>query len=334
MAAMARSEPELRRDPFTGRWVWFVPQRLGRPSDWVRAPTSTAAPSEPGVVARDARECPFCPGHEARTPPEIWALRADPDDPTSWQIRVIPNKYPINDSHELIVETPHHGLDLADLPEAHLVRLLNVYRARFEARAREGRWRFVALFKNHGRGAGATRVHAHAQLLGLPVVPPLVREELRRARRALARTGRCPYCATLERELQTGERLVDRDEHVVAWAPYASRMALECWLLPRRHRADFRDASPQELAALARLLGRTLKRLKRAVPEGAYAYNFYLHTLPVGPEGAHPEHADSYHWHLEIVPRLGRLAGLEWGTGLYVNPVLPEEAARQLREAL
>ncbi len=324
----SQTEPELRRDPFTGRRVWFVPGRIGRPSDWVR----TAAPSD--AVARDAKDCPFCPGHEDQTPPEIWALRDDPDDPTSWRIRVIPNKYPINEAHELIIETPQHGLDLADLPEEHLALMIEAYKRRFEARAREGRWRTIALFKNHGRGAGATRIHPHAQLIGLPFVPPLLRTELRRAWQAHRRRGRCLYCETLKQELPGGERIVDQNEHFVAWSPYAARMALECWLLPRRHQADFLEISPHEMRALAQLLGYTLRRLKAVLPEWAYAYNFYLHTLPVSAARAHPQQAESYHWHIEIVPRLGRLAGLEWGTGLYVNPVFPEEAARLLREAL
>jgi UDPglucose--hexose-1-phosphate uridylyltransferase len=319
-------ELELRRDPFTGRQVWFVPSRIGRPSDWVR--------TAPSAAARDAQDCPFCPGHEDQTPPEIWALRDDPDDPASWQIRVIPNKYPLSEAHELIIETPQHGLDLADLSEGHLALVIEAYKRRFEARAREGRWRTIALFKNHGRGAGATRVHPHAQLVGLPFVPPLLRAELSRAWQVHRRRGRCLYCETLEHELQGQERIVDRNEHFVAWSPYAARMSLECWLLPRRHRADFLEISPHEMRALAQLLGRTLKRLKAVLPERAYAYNFYLHTLPLSAAHVHPQQAESYHWHFEIVPRLGRLAGLEWGTGLYVNPVFPEEAARLLRDAL
>ena len=316
---------ELRRDPFTGRRVWFVPGRSGRPSDWI--PKGEAAP-------KDAEDCPFCPGHEDRTPPEIYALRDDPADLTSWRIRVIPNKYPISESHELIIETPEHDVDLADLSQAHLAEIVTVYRDRMTARARDGRWRSLALFKNHGRPAGASRAHPHAQLIGLPFVPPLIRVELQQARRAYRRRNRCLYCETIEREIQTGERVIELAERFVVWSPYAARMSLECWVLPRRHTADFLAIKPEEIASLACLLGRTLRRLKAILPPRAYAYNFYVHMLPVSAAHAHPEQAQSYHWHLEIVPRLGRLAGLEWGTGLYVNPVFPEEAARMLRNAL
>jgi UDPglucose--hexose-1-phosphate uridylyltransferase len=316
---------ELRRDPFTGRRVWFVPGRSGRPSDWI--PKGDAAP-------KDAKDCPFCPGHEDQTPPEIWALRDDPHDVTSWRIRVIPNKYPISGAHELILETPKHGADLADLPQTQLAEIITVYRDRMAAHAGEGRWRYLSLFKNHGWPAGASRAHPHAQLVGLPFVPPLVRLELQRARRAYRRRNRCLYCETIEREIRLKDRVIELDERFVVWSPYAARMSLECWLLPRRHAADFLAIESEEILSLARLLGRTLRRLKTLLPPRAYAYNFYVHTLPVSSARAHPEQAESYHWHIEIVPRLGRLAGLEWGTGLYLNPLFPEEAARMLREAL
>lgn len=243
---MERQEGELRQDLFTERAVWYIPGRIGRPSDWV----PLAQPK-----ADERKDCPFCPGHEGETPPEIWALRPEGGEPNApgWEIRVIPNKYPIGKAHELILETPQHGADLPDLSLKHLRRLMGVYRERLAALAQQG-WAYVALFKNHGRGAGATRIHPHTQVVGLPLVPPLLEEELRCARRFFARRGECLYCKTLAEEGDGGERVVFRNGEFLVWCPYASRMSFECWIVPLSHAADFRALEPSQEEALAEAL--------------------------------------------------------------------------------
>ena len=316
---------ELRRDLFTERAVWYIPGRIGRPSDWV----PLAQPKE-----NEERECPFCPGHEGETPPEIWALRPRGGEPNTpgWRIRVIPNKYPISETHELIVETPRHGADLPDLSLEHLMHVVEVYRERLTALSEDPRWEYVSLFKNHGRGAGATRIHPHSQVVGLPLVPPLMEEELRCARRFYEQQQRCLYCETLRDELERGERVVFRNAEVAVWCPYASRMSFECWIVPLQHAADFRTLMPPQGEALAEALRKALGALRRVWPSPRpFSYNFYLHTAPTQPA---PNVEREYHWHFEILPRLGRLAGLEWGTELYANPVPPEVAAERLRAAL
>ncbi len=320
------SSPELRQDLFTERAVWYIPGRIGRPSDWVPR-------AQPEEGEEPGRGCPFCPGHEEETPPEVWALRPEGDANTpGWQIRVVPNKYPIGEAHELIVETPQHGADLPDLPLEHLGDVVEAYRERLTALSEDERWEYVSLFKNHGRGAGATRIHPHSQMVGLPLVPPLIEEELRCARRFYDRERRCPYCHTLAEELARGERVVFRNGEMVVWSPYAARMSFECWILPLSHAADFRALAPSQAEALAEALQKALAAVRRVWPSPRpFAYNFYLHTAPTRPD---PSVERAYHWHLEVLPRLGRLAGLEWGTGLYANPVPPEVAAEKLRAAL
>jgi len=319
-----RQEAELRRDRFTERAVWYIPGRIGRPSDWV----PLAQPKED-----DRKDCPFCPGHEGETPPEVWALRPEGGAPNApgWEIRVIPNKYPIGEAHELIIETPQHNADFPDLPLEHLRRVMEAYRERLAALS-QGGWEYVALFKNHGRGAGATRIHPHSQIVGLPLIPPLLEEELRCAQRFFEREGKCLYCKTLGEELDRGERVVFRNEEFVVWCPFVSRMSFECWIAPLSHAADFRTLSSSQGKALAEALQRALEGLRRVWPSPRpFSYNFYLHTAP---SRLSTEIEREYHWHFEVLPRLGRLAGLEWGTGLYANPITPEEAARRLREAL
>lgn len=317
---------ELRVDRLTGRRVLFVSGRVARPRDF----------SEGDHRAASQEDCPFCEGHELQTPKEIWALRQGLPDAAGWQIRVVPNRYPISEDHELIIETSAHDADICNLPLAHVEEIIRVYRLRMEALSHKGRWSYLALFKNHGSAAGTSRAHPHSQLVGLSSVPPLIEKELKIAQQFHHERGCCLYCELIERELELKERVIEANEHLLIWSPQVARVPFECWILPRRHQPDFRALSDREAAALASALQQTLRRIRRALSGLDYAYNYYLHTAPLLPSGdaGSKSVARSYHWHLEIIPRLGRLAGLEWGTELYVNPLLPEEAAHKLRHAL
>lgn len=312
---------ELRTDELTGRRVLFAAGRTQRPSDFV-----SATPQR--------ESCPFCPGQEDQTPKEIWALRKGLPNTSNWQIRVIPNKYPISEIHELIIETPHHDRDLPDLPLAQVKNVIDTYRQRLEARSQNRYCRYLSLFKNYGPEAGATRAHPHAQLVGLPFIPALVQTELRLAHEAHRRQGSCIYCQRISRELKSGERIVERDRHLVVWSPYAARTPFECWILPRAHNHDFCTLSPAQMTSLAHMLRHTLLRLRRVLND--FAYNYYVHTAPLPSRhtASSTTLGRSYHWHLEILPRLSKMAGLEWSTGLYVNAMAPEESARLLRDAL
>jgi len=338
---------ELRHDPLSRRWVVIAGERSARPNDFE---PSAAAPAGPEA-------CPFCEGHEAETPPEISALRPEGSTPNGpgWNVRVIPNRYPalaiegqpdrrgvgIYDrmhgigAHEVIVESPRHDLDLPDQPLEHVEAVLSVCRDRIVDLMRDGRFKYVLLFKNHGEAAGASLVHPHTQIIATPVTPRAVAVELETSRIHLETKERCLYCDLITQELEDGRRLVTVNEHFVAFTPYASRFAFEVVLAPRRHAHEFGEIPPGLMAPLAATLVDVLKRLKlllRDVP-----YNFVLHTAPN--TNAMPRRAHHYttlpydwHWHFEILPRLTRVAGFEWGTGFHINPTPPEEAARLLRE--
>jgi UDPglucose--hexose-1-phosphate uridylyltransferase len=331
--------PELRQDPVTSRWVILSPQRAERPYDYASV-----------VLPRAASACPFCPGHEAETPPEILAPRPDgsaPDTP-GWTLRVVPNRYPalgregepergseglygrLNGvgAHEVIIESPDHGCGLAQLAPEQVAAVLAACRRRMADLDADPRLRYVLIFENRGAPAGASLEHPHAQLLATPIVPLQVQEELDGARRYFDLEQRCVFCDIVAQELEPGggRRLVLARGGYVALAPYASRFSYETWILPAAHAPAFERGDAAQDAALAEVLGETLRRLERVLPR--LAYNLVLHTAPC--RSLQLEH---YHWHVEILPRLAEFAGFEWGSGFFINPTPPEEAAAALRGA-
>jgi UDPglucose--hexose-1-phosphate uridylyltransferase len=293
-------------------------------------------------------QCPFCPGHEAMTPHEVLAYRQDGSAPNApgWELRVVPNKFPALQvegtldregegmfdrmngigAHEVIIETPHHERSLAAMSEPEIERVLWAYRERILDLKRDGRLRHILVFKNHGAAAGATLEHTHSQLIALPIVPDIVRAELDGARRHFEVKERCVFCDIVHEDLRDGRRIIQENADIVALAPYAPRFAFETWLLPRHHGARFEEAPRHEYESLARLLKSVLQRMDRALESPPY--NLIVHTSPFSEETA-----DVYHWHVEIMPKLTRVAGFEWGTGFYINPTSPEEAAQVLRSA-
>lgn len=308
---------DVREGRLSPRRVIVAEKRGQRPSDWVRRDEE-----------KTDQDCPFCVGHEPETPPEVWALREEATraNAPGWQVRVVPNKYPIIGPHELIIETPHHDADLPDLSPHEAERVLHAYQERLTVVAGQDGVVCPALFKNVGRAAGASRAHLHSQLIGLPFVPPSIESELAMAATHQATTGNCLYCDTIAEELDRDENVIWADEDFLVWSPQAAMAPYECWILPREHEADFRPIDADRRDALAGLLARTLRALY-GIFEGRFAYNYFLHTAPLS---ASPLQTDGFHWHLEILPRLGTPAGLEWGSGVYVNAVPPERAAQEL----
>ena len=332
--------PELRRDPVVGSWVIVATDRARRPSDYRIEHT---APIGGGV-------CPFCSGNEERTPREVHACRPH-DGPAArsgapgWKTRVFPNKFPalmvegdldrsgdgIYDrmngigAHEVIVETPDHGRQLHDLDEAELGLVIDAWRARVIDLRKDIRFRYVLVFKNHGAAAGVSIEHTHSQLIALPTVPKHVADELLGAAEHYSHKERCIYCDIVRQELTQRARLIHENQDFIVLAPWASRFPFETWILPRRHRSSFEETPAAELHQLANALRTALRKLQRALDDPPY--NFVVHTAPLRQgEMAH------YHWHIEIVPTLTRPAGFEMGSGYYINPTPPEEAARFLRE--
>lgn len=330
--------PELRKDPVVGRWVIIATDRAKRPSDFIREK----------VVIRGSRLCPFCPGNESKTPPEVFAVRNNGSarDAPGWWVRVVPNKFPalgieggmnrqgeglydkMNGigAHEVIIETPDHQAILATLPHGQVESVLRTYRERIQDLKRDRRFKYILVFKNHGEAAGALLEHTHSQLIALPVIPKQVLEEVEGARRYYEDRERCVFCDIVYQEKSTGLRLVAENESFAALAPFAPRFPFELWLVPKTHQSAFEESSQRDFEQLTVLLTDMLQRLDAVLDHPAY--NFVIHTSPV-PDTEN----DYYHWHLEIMPKLTKQAGFEWGTGFFINPTSPEESAKFLRDA-
>jgi UDPglucose--hexose-1-phosphate uridylyltransferase len=329
--------PELRKDPITGRWVIIAVDRAKRPSDFAREQ----------VIPRGVGFCPFCPGHEEKTPPEVLAYRhhGGPNEP-GWTLRVVPNKFPalrvegqLNrqgeglydkmngiGAHEVLIETPDHFQSLSDLSDKQVENLFWAFRDRILDLRKDRRLRYILVFKNHGEAAGATLEHTHSQLIALPVVPKRVQEEIDGAKRYFDYKERCIYCDIVRQESDMGTRLILDTAHFVVLAPYAARFPFETWIVPKNHASHIEESDAAMLENLGWTVRNTLRKMERVLEKSPY--NLMVHSSPVqeGPI-AH------YHWHIEIIPKLTKVAGFEWGTGFYINPTAPEEAAKFLREA-
>jgi UDPglucose--hexose-1-phosphate uridylyltransferase len=328
--------PELRKDPIIGRWVIISTERGKRPSDFASEPK-----------AKDNKLCPFCYGNEHLTPPEVYAIRSDGSRPNTpgWKLRVIPNKYPalkiggdlnregegIFDrmngvgAHEVIIESPDHMKDLADLESKHIEDVLKAFINRMKDLRKDVRFRYCLVFKNHGKEAGASLEHTHSQMIATPIVPKSVMEEMEGGRKYYEYKERCIFCDIIRQEISQNIRLIGQNENVVAIEPFAPRFPFETWVLPRNHIHRFEDTDEETLISFASMLKSVLARLRAALNDPPF--NFIVHTGPwIDGRKSH------YHWHMEIFPKLTRVAGFEWGTGFYINPTPPEEAARYLNE--
>src|SRR2546428_2594301 len=327
---------DLRKARVPGRWVIIAGGRAQPPT-----PSRHYAPAaDPGD------DCPFCPGREGLTPPEVLAFRDSPGDGARpWSVRVVPNRFPalriegaldkrgegLYDmmrgigAHEVVIESPEHDSDPARYGPRQMVEVISAYRERTTDLLRDTRFRYVLVFKNHGAAAGATLSHPHSQIIALPVVPARLESELAGARRYFDYRGRCVYCDILSQELSDGRRLVTQNADFIAVAPFASRFPFEVLVLPRRHDAFFWTLAKHQVEALAEILQDVLRRYRLALKNPPY--NYVIHTAPPGHPG--PE---VYHWQRAVVPKLTDAAGFEWGSGFFINPTPPEEAARALRD--
>jgi UDPglucose--hexose-1-phosphate uridylyltransferase len=328
---------ELRRDPVSGRWVIIATERAGRPQDFVLAREESAG----GF-------CPFCEGNEDRTPPEVWAIRrpgAAPDAP-GWKVRVVPNKFPALSTdagtrtggdelyrsvegfgcHEVIIESPRHIISPTQMSHSDFGLVVQTYCRRFRALSEDERLAYVLVFKNVGSRAGASLEHSHSQLIAVPVMPRRVAEEMQRSNEYYDKHGRCIFCDIVERELRLGERVVLATDSFAVLSPYAARFPFEMWVLPRFHAQHPMHLDTALLPEFGRVLHEAIRRLEACLE--APPFNYAIHTAPVtGGDFGH------YHWHVEIIPRVTQVAGFEWGTGFYINPMPPENAAGYMREA-
>ena len=335
----------LRRDPITGRWVIDTDREKGKPSSLIEM----EGLAEKGI-------CPFCEGNEKNTPPEIFALRKEgtEKDKPGWQVRVVPNVSPalrvemeldrraelmfdmMNSvgAHEIIIETPEHIANLADLEASQIQKVLLAYRQRVLDLKKDERFRSVAIFKNYGERASSLPIkHTHSQLVALSITPKNLKEELTGAKEYYDYKERCVYCDIIRQELSTKKRIVSTNQHFVAICPFASRFTHEVWILPRRHSVDFEQIDEKLAGSLAGFLKEVLLRLKILLDDPPY--NYILHT---GPNRTHRRGGawrtldEDYHWHIEIMPCYTRIDGFEWGTGFYIDSTTPEKAAGSLRK--
>ena len=326
---------EYRHDLLHNRWVIVGGQRAGRPHEY-----------EEQVVRRIANPCPFCAGNEAETPAALVEYRL-PGEP-HWTVRVVPNKYPAVEpapatngapaggelfasrpalgQHEVIIESPRHLASLSELTADECGLVFTAYRDRLLALASGGSLRYAQIFKNVGPAAGASIEHSHSQLLALPHVPLHVTDELENCRRYHQRHGRPLLAAMLEEEVARGERIVAASDEFVAFCPFASRFPYEVWVVPRAGGPDFAAAADREISEVSRMMRELIGCIERAL--GNVGYNFLLHSQPFD-----TSRYDYYHWHIELFPRITKVAGFEWSTGVFINTTPPEVAAAELRAA-
>jgi UDPglucose--hexose-1-phosphate uridylyltransferase len=337
--APPNSAPERRCDLVTGQWVVIAGGRQQRPHDFL-------VPREsPGVDS-----CAFCAGREYETTPTVarYPLAASPES-GGWQVRVVSNLYPAFvpspavfhegaaaprptgaggepswGRHEVIIESASHRRQLTELTRSEVEMVFAAYRDRFRSARDDEHYRYALIFKNSGRDAGMSREHLHSQLVALPEVPLIARQEQLGALKYYRTHGGCVFCHLIDETMQDRSRLVLETETVVAFCPYASRVAHELWVLPKRHGARFEQTDDAVLNDVAVSVRELVRRLGTCL--GPVAYNYLLHSNPFD-----TCRQDHYHWHIEILPRTSRLAGLEWGTGLLINTMPPEVAAAQLR---
>lgn len=318
---------QLRLNPLTGRWVTVAVERAARPGELI----SRQLP----VESDPHRKCPFCPGNEESTPPALETY-----GPTgSWLVRVVPNLYPAfegNESlrvqnlgpvftqasasgvHEVLVFSPEHTASWADLDDKHAGLAMAAIRDRMEDHARRSTVRYTQAIVNAGREAGASLEHPHGQLLGIPFVPGEIAEEEAGFRRF---GGSCLLCTLVEAEVQSGHRVVSDDDRVLVVCPFWSGAPYEMLVIPRTHEVHLENTAPADVVAVGRAIRDALRLLRSHV--GDAAYNLVFHTAP-------HHHDGPFHWHVHIVPRLTSLAGFEQGTGVMINIIAPELAARHL----
>ena len=327
--------PELRKDPVIGRWVIISTERGKRPIDF----KLEKRPPKGGF-------CPFCEGNEDKTPPEVLAYRNPLTSPNmpGWKVRVVPNKFPALQiegdldkrgdgsydmmrgvgAHEVLIESPDHLKNLMYLSREHIESIFWALRDRSIDLNKDSRFRYILIFKNWGEEAGASLEHSHMQIIATPIIPKRAIEEIDGAKLHYQLKERCIFCDIIKQEFEISKRVIYTNDYFVAIAPYASRFPFETWVLPIKHVSSFEKTTAEWFTHLSDIMKTVLLRLDAALDRPPF--NFIIHTAP-----CKTPDLEYYHWHIEIMPKLTRVAGFEWGSGFYINPTPPEEAAEVLR---
>lgn len=321
-----------------GRWVIIATERSLRPDDYK---------IEKEEKLNDLSKCPFEEGNEYLTPPEILSYRKPGTNKNEkgWWIRVVPNKYPalriegeldkkgigmfdmMNGigAHEVVIETTNHFEEISDMQEFHIEEIIWAWRDRVLDLKKDKRFKYILIFKNKGSQAGASLEHPHSQIIALPIVPIRVSQELEGSKEYFNFKDRCVFCDIIQQELEQKDRLVEENHEFISIIPFAARFPFEIWILPKKHSSNFIDVSKSDVVSLSKVLKISLMKLKKLLNDPPF--NLIIHTSPLD-----KYNLDYYHWHIEIMPRLTKVAGFEWGTGFYINPTKPENCAKYLRE--
>ncbi len=342
--------PELRRDPVTGRWVIIATERAKRPDQF----------SSSGIEKEEfapGEKCPVCEGNESMTPPEIYALRrpGTVKNAPGWDVRVVPSISPMLQiegdldrhghgmydlmngigAHEILIETPQH-LTSPIVSREQFVKCTNVVLDRITDLEKDPRIKYVLLFKNYGKAAGGGHIkHPRLQIIGTPVNLKRVKEELSGAKRYYDYRDRCVFCDIMKQEQSADKRIMAETEHFIAIAPFASRFPFETWIMPKKHSCDFYKMDSNNIPDFAQVFQKFFTNVRNVI--GDFPHNVILHTAPFRRMSENKGYWETiehdYHWHFEILPTLTRVAGFEWGSGFYINPLPPEDACKSVRDA-
>ncbi|MGM0598715.1 MAG: galactose-1-phosphate uridylyltransferase [Candidatus Rifleibacteriota bacterium] len=328
--------PQLRKDPVLKQWVIISPERGKRPSDFKKA--------QP--VVDDPETCPFCGGHEHMTPDETLSFRKAGTDANSkgWWVRIIPDRTPIlnpeGDSgregigmfdamnsigiHEVVVETPEHQVALQDATPEQVREVIWAYKQRLIEIKKNPRFKHFMIVKNSGKGV-SNFSHSHSHVVATPIIPKRIEEELEGAREYFHYHDRCLFCDVVRQESKEGSRVVYENSEFIVFCPFAARFPFEMEITPKKHMPFFELIENNLVTSLGKALQTALKKMQKLLP--GQPFNYVFHTSPCS-----DSYKDFYHWHIEIIPKLTKVAGFEWGSGFYINPTPPEEAAEMLRK--
>ena len=333
---------EFRKDLLMNQWVIVADERRGRPNDYV---VKSTGQSTAGAT------CPFCPGNEDKTPPEVMARRLMGSRPngSGWQFRVVPNKFPAlgpgsklgqqkesiyqkKDGigvHEVIIETPNHHQIFQEMSDDRVTETLKIYQDRIRYHKNDKRLRYISLFRNYGVQGGASLMHPHSQLMGVPLVPPKVLDEIRRAKVFYREKNQCLSCEMIKTEVHLGKRVVAESDSYLCVAPYGGSFPFEVWILPKDHQSNFEVTPETKLTDLSGMIKSILK--KQVLILNNPSYNFYIQSAPFQYHNLR-RHDAYYHWQIRIIPRWVHWAGFELASGICINPVPPEETALCFRQ--
>ncbi len=328
---------EIRQNLITRDWVIISTERAKRPHEF--------AAKKPEILEIPVYkpDCPFCPGNDHLCTKEIMSIR----DKDKWKVKIVPNKFPALSPdgdrlrwqtgihttvsgfgvHDVIIETTKHNSITGLLPVEEISDLLLAFKLRYAQIAKDRRIETITIFKNHGESAGSSLEHPHCQIAATPVVPFQFRARIQDVMRYFDDNGDCIFCRTLLDEISFGTRIIAENPNFLAFVPYAALTPFHIWIFPREHNSSFEDISESEIADLAAIMKIVLSKLFYGLHNPDY--NFNIRSSPLA-----ERQTKYYHWYMSIIPKIVKQAGFEQGSGMYINPSIPEESAEFLKKVI